>query len=344
MRRRSRRVPARSVVVHIGTAKTGSTAVQSALFRHRDELLRHGIAYLPGEGHINNRDLAAACVADEGDDDLLDELGLATPSARAAFGERVIDRLRRDVAALPADVHTVVISSEHFHSRLVGPSMVRRLGDALAPWAGPVRIVCYLRRQVDLLVSFYSTYLRNGGCETLDEVGDRVLRTGHPYADYDHLLSMWADVFGDDALEPRCFGELVGGSVVNDVGAAVGAPRGLLTEGRPENTSISRFGQALLRAINRAIADGAAPEPLITARTAIADAFPGPGERWPPSVAAARQAPFEIGNEVVRRRWFPDRTSLFSPDHPPVPPMDVTTDQQDALAAVFARLVAPADR
>lgn len=329
------------LVLHIGTAKTGSTAIQSALHAQRGELIAAGIAYLPGHGQINSRDLAAGCVGPDGDDDLLDELGFVGADERAAYLDAVVARLHDDVARLPADVRTIVLSSEHFHSRLVTPDMVRRLAGIVQPLADDVAVVCYLRPQADLIASFYSTYLRNGGCETFDEVGARVLRVGHPYADYDRLLSMWADVFGGDAIRPRIFGEFAGGGLLDDVASAIGAPPGLLRPGGLENPSISRVGQLLLLALNRAAASGAAPERLTAAREQVAAAFVGPGERWPPEVAAERQAPFADGNEAVRRRWFPDRAELFAPVVARSATEAFDARHVDALAGIFRELAAP---
>lgn len=335
-------MPVPTLIIHIGTAKTGSTAIQTALHRHRDELRNHGIAYLPGDGFVNNRDLAAACVGVDGDDDLLDRLGIAGPEAATAYRERVVGRLHAEAATLSDDVHTVVLSSEHFHSRLVAPPMVRRLSSAVAPLADRVRIVCYLRPQVDLIASFYSTYLRNGGTETLDEVGDRLLRLGHPYADYDHLLTMWAGAFGESVIEPRVFGEFDGGTVLTDIASTIGAPSGVLAEQAPENTSISRFGQALLLAVNRAISAGASADRLEAVRSSLAAAFGGPGDRWMPEEAGRRQATFDAGNEAVRRRWLPERDRLFPGRFGDVPTMELTDAQRDVLAEVFAGLASAA--
>lgn len=335
------RVP--TLIVHIGTAKTGSTAIQVALHRQRDALRSHGVAYVHDPGFVNLREVAAACVDDDGDDDHLDALGLRDGDARRAFRTEVVDRFRREVSTVAADasgVGTVVVSSEHFHSRLVTPTAVARLADAVRPLADRVRVVCYLRRQVDLFASFYSTHLRNGGCETLDQVGDRLSRLGHPYADYDHLLSMWADAFGAEAIEPRLFGreELVGGTIVADVARVIGLPDGVLGEEPGANPSISRFGQVLMLAINRAVAAGADPAPLAEARRAVEAACTGPGERWPPDEAAARQAAFEPGNEAVRRRWFPDRDALFPTSFAPPPAIDVDDHARAALTELFRRL------
>lgn len=336
------RVP--TLIVHIGTAKTGSTAIQVALHRQRGELRSHGVAYVHDPGFVNLREVAAACVDDDGDDDHLDTLGLHDVDARRAFRTEVVDRFRRQVSSAMEDererVETVVVSSEHFHSRLVTPTAVARLADVVRPLADRVRVVCYLRRQVDLFASFYSTHLRNGGCETLDQVGDRLSRLGHPYADYDHLLSMWADAFGADAIEPRLFGrdELVGGTIVADVARVIGLPDGVLVEEPGVNPSISRLGQVLMLAINRAVAAGADPGPLAEARGVVEAACTGPGERWPPDEAAARQAVFDPGNEAVRRRWFPDRAALFPTSFAPPPAIDVDDEARAVLTELFRRL------
>ena len=140
-------------------------------------------------------------------------------------------------------------------------------------------------------------------------------------------------------MRPRIFGEFVGGNLATDIAAVIGAPEGLFDAQQiaAENPSISRVGQALIVAINRVLASGIHDETLIHARSRIATAFGGPGERWSEQEAALRQAPFEAGNEAVRRQWFPDRSALFGPRPEPAEP-NTTTEHIDVLVDVLSEL------
>ena len=63
--------------------------------------------------------------------------------------------------------------------------MVRELRDWLVPYAEKIQVVCYLRRQVDMVVSFYSTRLKNGGTDSLESIALSMLRPDRHYCNYE---------------------------------------------------------------------------------------------------------------------------------------------------------------
>ena len=311
------------VVLHIGTEKTGTTTLQSVLATHRERLHPYGIAYLSTPGRADARGLAAAALEDRVPDEYLCHRGIDAPAARAAFRAETVEALRADMAALPAGIHTVVISSEHFHSRLRRPSEVAWLGAVLGEWASSFRVIAYLRRQVDVMTSFYSTELKNGGRRTLAQAAEKMCRPGNHYFDYHDMLALWAEHFGEEAIISRVMahGELQGDRLVDDFLAVLGGGDLELPDPDPDrgwlNESVTPLGQGLLRGINTEIARREAEDPSVSSlrglQCEVRQAFPGKGATLPLKEAKRLQAAFDEGNGAVCARWFPGRARLFEP-------------------------------
>lgn len=313
--------PERRIVLHIGTEKTGTTSLQALLHANRETLAGQGIAYLSTAGRAEARGLAAAVLNEDMPDDYLRFLGVDGEDARRAYREDTLAAWRAQLESLPADIHTVVISSEHFHSRLRRPEELRRLADLLGPWGSEFRVVSYLRRQVDVMNSFYSTELKNGGTRTLLEAAGKMCRPGNHYFNYRQVLELWGEVFGEEALCPRLFTRPTrqGEGVIEDFlsllsidGAALSTPE------RPRlNESLTPMGQALLRGLNqlahRAGDEGRLAEDIQALRREVVRAFAGKGATLPPDEARALQGRFDEINGALRERWFADREALFPP-------------------------------
>ncbi|WP_110649899.1 hypothetical protein [Salinicola peritrichatus] len=311
------------IILHIGTEKTGTTTLQHALQVNRDLLSAQGVHYLTTPGRTESRAFPSACLNDTANDDYLRSEGIDTPEQRQAFRQQFGEVLSQAIAALPDPIHTVVISSEHFHSRLRDAEAVARVREWLAPYTDEFRVVCYLRRQVDVATSFYSTELKSGGTHALGDTVRRVCRPDNHYYNYEKLLSLWGEVFSPEALIVRQADRksLRGGSVVDDFLALLGIDVGSLENYRPVRTcneSLNHLGQMLLRQLNRQI-KAASDDPndqsrlrLVNMRLQLAHAFAGKGEQLPPAQAADIQHQFDASNEAVRKTWFPEQEALFS--------------------------------
>jgi hypothetical protein len=136
-------------VVHIGPPKTGTTAVQSALFRRRAELASYGVAY-PGRRR-HERAAVSAVAFDE-----------APAGYTEDVGETDWERLARDIRTSTAD--RVVVSSEAFSfasdARL--PRIVADLGGV------GLQVVITARPLVSILPSRWQQSVQNyqiGGYE-----------------------------------------------------------------------------------------------------------------------------------------------------------------------------------
>jgi hypothetical protein len=133
-----------NLILHIGTYKTGSTAIQSYM-RHNDEVLsNNGFLYptFPGDrqSHTFLRAATAKALKSNAQDDLT--------GCIAAIAEQ-INRFTPK---------SVILSSEHFWP--ASPQLVKLMVSSLEHLFSTVDVVIYLRSQRDLWMSLYSQFAK----------------------------------------------------------------------------------------------------------------------------------------------------------------------------------------
>ena len=346
------------LILHIGQSKTGTSSIQRVLGARRAALAALGVCYPSSPGWANHGMLPASLVP-------LDMLGHFHPNLWEGMGpEARLARFRREfaaeMAALPANTRLVVLSAEQCGGLLSTREAIGRLRDLLAPLAARIRVVMYLRRQDSHFASGYTQGLRVAqiGPPTLPRVGPERLR----HYDYAAQLDDWAAVFGEAAIEPRIFerGRLLNGDVVDDFLALAGIPLAVPADDpdRQSNLSLTPGAIDLVRAMGGALKAGpgglSAASPLWRRFIAsVSDALPGSGWKPAPAEAAAFLARFEVVNETVRRRWFPDQPTLFAEAPPapapgaapaPPPPIDTAAALEAACALLVHEIRAAAER
>ncbi|WP_125776223.1 hypothetical protein [Antribacter gilvus] len=304
-------------VIHIGAEKTGTTAVQASLRRCRDVLAASGVLYsrsLTYRDSVSHQ-LAATTSMDPGRvDDLRQNLGLLTAQSVERHRREVAAELREEVGGA-VGATTFLISSEHLHSRLVTPAEVVRLRELLDGLFDEIEVLVYLRPQHEVALSLYSTRLKVG----LPHVAPLSEEAAEPgYFDYGGLVTRWADAFGADKLTVRTFEKdrLRDGDILADFRTAAALPLALPRVPTGANTSLSRQGLSLLRAVNRLAPRYVAgrPNPVRGPLVRLVErAFPGGGPVATRSEAFAFFERFDASNEIVRKMYFTDRASLFTP-------------------------------
>ena len=304
----------RELFLHIGTTKTGSTAIQNTLSQRRRELEQAGI-YVQNRPAKASHSLLAASV--------LENLALAPRRGHPMWGgvapKTRLERFRREFAsemdALPGWARSCIISSEHLSNWLQQDDEVDRLAALLRPYFQRVTVIVYLRRQDQHVSSGYNEILKSGVIPSDDLAHSPDSIRG---LDYQGLLARYAKSFGQAAIKPKIFAreDLLNRNVVDDFFHAVGVELGAADQST-SNQSINLTGQDLLaRAIRRLGSKDLGghlntwPEWRVVTQ-AVESECQGPGWRLSSSAARKFMSLFDASNEEVRAQYFPDRAELF---------------------------------
>jgi hypothetical protein len=247
-------------IIHIGAEKTGTTALQEFFTEQRDHLRVHGITYPGFAGHRQHSLLAFYCM-DPGRENHQTRMNPALGSSQRDHWKHKfrasVCRELMDSGGRP----DLLVSTELFHSKLASCEEIQRLKSLLDLWCEDYRVVFYMRRQDELAVSLYSTYLRTGG--TRHEVLQPRAQPIH-YYDYERILGNWEAVFGAPRIIPRLFDrtQFIEGDLVSDFFSATGLGHACLGRERPprRNTALSRNSQVLLLELNKRLPDPESPE------------------------------------------------------------------------------------
>lgn len=332
------------VVLHIGTEKTGTTTLQRALDLNRQQLSKRGFHVVESAGRVNHRWVPSSCMSDDRSDKFFMQQHAANPGDRRAKTMAFREAFHDELSSLPPQIHTVLISSEHLHSRLVRQSEVDAVGEMLSPFSRDIRVVCYLRRQVDMCTSLYSTALKGGATVNFDEFLTRC-RPENIYYDYEAILGMWANQFGRESLHVRLFdrSELVNSDIIDDFFHQLDSEL-LMILARPvanSNESITPGGQAIALAANRVLHSGESAFGPVRQRLLVdlTRQLPGRGQQPNPKRWLEIQESFTDVNESVRQEYFPDRTELFSLEPPTKQDVDLQEPFIDGLTTAFERVL-----
>jgi len=207
------------LVLHVGATKTGSTSIQEFLAHNRAPLAAHGTLYPETFGDLRRIRLSLYVTPDDALPNRLwlrSGLGDTDP---AEFRSSIRERLLGEIET--SGCERLLLSDETlFGGPAATVAEVRRFTDDVAD---SVRVVVYLRRQDDHLVSMYQQAVRGGAVQRLAEWSQR---PRHRIYDYHRRLAMWRRHVTPDGMvvrlfEPEAFS---GGSLVADYFEAAGIP------------------------------------------------------------------------------------------------------------------------
>ena len=305
---------ARRIFVHIGMPRSASTTIQTLLDTNRALLLERGICF-------------PHC------------LGPSVPNQifRLISGDEALQ------AALVAETHTatdIVVSEEKLFTLLTGVSDIARLQHCLAKLGGHVKIICYLRRQDEILVSGYGLDVTAGKTSPL-ELSPKFARAR--LFDFHDVLSEWSDVFGAENLVVRRFGKpyLLQGDMIADFAQVIGLDLEGLVIPPSQNESLDIRAVEALRVLN-AHAGAASVERIIALQAGLVNL---PRRVRPGAPRAARLellAGYEEGNQRVAKDFLGLDGPLFTHDIPD-DGYDLTVDDFAAVMLHWVQHMALAD-
>lgn len=173
------------IYLHIGTHKTGTTAIQSLIFRNSDFLAEHGIFVPQVDREAYRRGLADVAVLLRQDqfEEVRDFIHACVREAEAS-GARVL-----------------LISSEEFST--AAPQHIEALAQILKPF--DVEVILYLRNVYEYALSLCGEQIkRPGSVQRYEALAYEVTSR----LNYTELLSRWEASFGAEKLDVRCYNDV----------------------------------------------------------------------------------------------------------------------------------------
>lgn len=242
-----------TLVLHIGTEKTGTTMIQKWLYQNRRNLMEQGVFLSEKLGWENNRELVAYYRTQPDEFWTFNSIENVEDKKRHFTG--FISDIEAEIEGASRSNHTMIITSEHFHSRLTDESDIANFSDFCRRNFKDHIVICYLRPQWEVRRSLYSTDLRNNEQSLFRDYRSDV-GPNDEYFNYLDLYRRWKKGFAYARMEFREYSRRAfqGGDIRMDFLSVM--PEGLdLSKlefsSRRENESLALLEAAAYLAINK---------------------------------------------------------------------------------------------
>jgi len=202
-----RNLPLAECVLHIGCEKTGTSSIQRFLSVNRPRWRKEGVLYPVCGGSLyggSQWGFAAVARDEPWTTDMGRFLGIASLEDQEAFREKLRQDLVSEITR-HKKINRLVVSSEHFHSRLRSKAEISRLKEFFAPLCENFRVVMNFRRQDRVAVSLYATHLKSGNPAPEPFLPALELPETY-YFRYDEIFQNWAEVFGANNIRRSIYG------------------------------------------------------------------------------------------------------------------------------------------
>ena len=331
----------KQTILHIGLEKTGTTSIQFLLRQNREELLKSSILVSNGSASGNNFHLAVASYAKFRADGLIRQLSIGSAAELQKFRHATIQALTAEIKSTAPE--KVILSSEHFQSRLLGTDDIELL-KALLEEAGCVniKVLLYLRDPLKIAMSHHGMAIKKGIHVTADFYRPEHRRISH-IIDHKETLTNWAAVFGEENMDVRLYPEGQSGDVlIADFLGAAGVSPGQLDLSKQELRNVNLNALAL-DALNRVNAKSDRVRLLAEDRwlfNRLEKEFAGRGLAPTPEVIELFAEHFAADHRQIAKRWFGSKSPLFVSSYRAE---EITSSQEQVqVATAIDRLIARA--
>jgi hypothetical protein len=334
-------------ILHIGCEKTGTSTTQRFLSLNRPKLKKDGVVYPVAGGTLYGGSQTGYPVIARKEPWLTDmgrALNLENAAAVDAYRQELAGALQHEIQKVRR-AHTLIISSEHFHSRLRTTEEIAALRDFLSQFADRFEVIAFFRRQDRMAVSLYATHIKSGNPCPQPFLPALDLPETYYYR-YDQIFLNWSAVFGRDAMRPVLFDseELRSRGLYQHLCALCQ----FSLEGKklpePQNASLSAPAAAFLMEVNRQCREGLADltrdERSLLIRE-IERLFPGKVYPFDRATAQTFQAQFAASNETFKQLAFPSlEGSVFDSDFSEYPEQALPlSDPFEGAVAMMLKIV-----
>tara|TARA_R110002124_G_scaffold76782_1_gene205765 strand:+ start:6273 stop:7463 length:1191 start_codon:yes stop_codon:yes gene_type:complete len=198
----------KTLFIHIGRPKAGSSAIQHFLWMNKALLMEQGCYYPEaGQRHRASHGLSSTLLPK-----FSGENKFANLSAKSLYRQLIEEIDEQETA------DRVVISTENFY--FVDPRKVKQF----LKEKFNVKIICYVRNQADVLMSSYVQELKEDKLQD-DNIANYIQdSTRLRLIDYHANLERWARVFGRENIIVRPYeqGQFEGSDIFRDISHVIG--------------------------------------------------------------------------------------------------------------------------
>ncbi|MGJ8624455.1 MAG: hypothetical protein ACSHW1_17040 [Yoonia sp.] len=193
---------ARTLYLHIGHYKTGTSALQAILSRNAKKLRRNGLHYVEkNRKHAKHSKLAFSLLHAISVTELM--YGYSSDATPQAVWKTLFD----DVKSSPADA--VLVSTEEFMRLGAHPDAVAILREIVASVRGEIdiKVIAYLRGPQAHLESWYNQLIKMNKMP-VPPFNTAVREVMEPvHYDYELALAPWIEIFGPEAMIVRTYSD-----------------------------------------------------------------------------------------------------------------------------------------
>lgn len=304
----------KQILLHIGSEKTGTTAIQSYLAQNRGLLQQQQILYPSSVGNTNHFDICTYALNADKITPIRRRNNLLTKQQIKAFRKDVSKKLRKEINSARCD--TLVLSNEQLSSNISSIEEALRVKSLLNEFSDNVKVIVYIRRQDQMAASAYSTEIKAGATHKFEGKGININSTKY---NFKNLLTLWSDAFSRENMIVNTFPNSdFNGDVVQSFCSLAKINTQSFTNQVNKNESLGLFGLEALRKINKFLpkyGDSNA-ELRGNLQNIIVEAANSIDKRKlkiDPEISTNILNHFTESNEWVRRHYFPDNETLFEP-------------------------------
>ena len=189
----------KTLYMHIGTPKTGTSAIQYFCCQNYDVLLKRGLCYpdlgfsFPGIGSNRNAHFLSHRMFDEQNQRL--------PEEEKKIREQGLAKLEN----LFARRDCVVISDEHiWNEKEINKECLENIRERMEAIGVTVRVIVYLRRQEQVIQSYWAQQVKEGLQLSFSEYMEKG-RYRYFQLNYEKRLKVFSDVLGKENVIVRCY-------------------------------------------------------------------------------------------------------------------------------------------
>jgi hypothetical protein len=196
----------KTVYIHIGTPKTGTTSIQDFFAKNREPWGNKNVYYpecfarfggIKADNHIK---LSSSCSNLKYSSNLAKTFDIYTDEEQQHFYDELKKTFLEELSKTGPSIDTIVCSNEHLCVQTFEKEDLFKLKKLFSDVCDNIKIIIYLRKQDAVTVSSYTQKLKTGYAKplVLDQLPAK-------WKDYYKLIKFWESVFGKGNVVPRIF-------------------------------------------------------------------------------------------------------------------------------------------